>query len=140
MDYLEKVLRAHGAMVGRMLIGLLFVFSGVGIVTGGIDGFAGMIEMKDIPMPILVAWFAVAIKIAAGTALIAGYQTRYAALALIIFTLVATLLYHMDLQDVNLFKNLAIVGGLLYVYVYGPGAGWRLKVGKSNSEGPISAI
>ncbi len=69
-----------------------------------------------------------------------GYETRKAALALIIFTLLATLLYHMDLQDVNLFKNLAIVGGLLYVYVYGPGAGWRLKVGKSNSEGPISAI
>lgn len=140
MDSVEKVLRAHGAMIGRMLIGLLFAFSGVGILTGGIEGFAGMIEMKDIPAPILVAWLVVVIKIAAGSALILGYKTRYAALALMVFTLVATLLYHMDLQDVNLFKNLAIVGGLLYVYVYGPGAGWRLKVRGSDQEGPISAI
>lgn len=140
MDSVEKVLRAHGAMVGRMLIGLLFVFSGVGIVNGGIEGFAGMIEMKGIMLPVLVAWLVVAIKLVAGIALMVGYQTRYAALALIVFTLAATLLYHMDMQDINLFKNLAIVGGLLYVYVYGPGAGWRLKVRGSKSDGPISAI
>lgn len=96
--------------------------------------------MKDIPMPILVAWVVVVLKIAAGAALIVGYHTRHASLALIAFTLLATLFYHMDLEDVNLFKNLAIVGGLLYVYIYGPGAGWRLKVRGSNGEGPISAI
>lgn len=128
MDFIDKILREHGAMVGRMLIGLLFVFSGVGIVMNGVEGFASMIEGRDLPMPILLAWVVVIVKVAAGAGLILGYRTAYSALALLIFTGLATLLYHLDLDDVNLFKNLAIMGGLLYVYVYGPGHGWKLKV------------
>lgn len=114
-------------MVGRMLIGLLFVFSGVGMVLNGVDGVVGMIDSRGLPMASLLAWVVIFVKVAAGAALMLGYRTRDAALALIIFTGLVTLLYHLDLEDINLFKNLAIVGGLLYVYVYGPGDGWRLK-------------
>ncbi len=127
MDYVDKVLRAHGTMIGRMLIGLLFVFSGVGIVLNGVESFSKMIEMRGLPMPIVLASLVVVWKIGAGSALILGWRTAQAALALIIFTALATLLYHLDLNDVSLFKNLAIIGGLLYVYVYGPGNGWKLK-------------
>lgn len=124
----DKMLRAHGTMIGRMLIGLLFVFSGVGIVLNGVDGFSGMIEGRGLPMPMILAWLVVVLKIVAGAALMLGFRTSQAALALLIFTALATLFFHLDLEDVNLFKNLAIIGGLLYVYVYGPGNGWRLKV------------
>lgn len=127
MDYVDKMLRAHGTMVGRMLIGLLFVFSGIGIVLNGVEGFSGMIEMRGLPIPLVLAWLVVVWKIGAGSALILGWRTMQAALALIVFTALVTLLYHLSLDDVNLFKNLAIIGGLLYVYVYGPGNGWRLK-------------
>lgn len=127
MDSIDRILREHGAMVGRMLIGLLFVFSGVGIVMNGVDGLSGMIENRDLPMPMLLAWLVVAVKVLAGLGLILGYRTAHSALALLIFTGLATLLYHLDLDDVNLFKNLAIMGGLLYIYVYGPGHGWRLR-------------
>ncbi len=127
MDYVDKVLRAHGTMIGRMLIGLLFVFSGIGIVLNGVESFSKMIEMRGLPMPIILASLVVVWKISAGSALILGWRTAQAALALIIFTALATLLYHLDLNDVSLFKNLAIIGGLLYVYVYGPGNGWKLK-------------
>lgn len=129
MEMIDKLMRTHGAMVGRMLIGLLFVFSGVGIVLNGVEGFSGMIEMRGLPMPLVLAWLVVAVKIVAGAALMIGWRTTQAALALIIFTALVTLLYHLDLEDVNLFKNLAIIGGLLYVYVYGPGSGWRLNLG-----------
>ncbi len=128
MDFIDKILREHGAMVGRMLIGLLFVFSGVGIVMNGVDGFVGMIEARGLPMASLLAWVVVLIKIAAGGALMLGYKTKEAALALLVFTLLATVFYHMNLDDINLFKNLAIAGGLMYVYVYGPGQGWKLKL------------
>jgi putative oxidoreductase len=127
MDFIDKILRAHGAMVGRMLIGLLFVFSGIGIVLNGVDGFVAMIETRGLPMASLLAWVVVLIKIVAGGALMLGYKTKEATLALLVFTLLATILYHMNLDDINLFKNLAIVGGLLYVYIYGPGQGWKLK-------------
>ncbi len=114
-------------MVGRMLIGLLFVFSGVGMVLNGVDGVASMIESRGLPMASLLAWVVIVVKVGAGAALMLGYRTRDAAIALLIFTGLVTLLYHLDLEDINLFKNLAIVGGLLYVYVYGPGDGWKLK-------------
>lgn len=121
------MLRDNGAMVGRMLIGLLFVFSGVGMVLNGVDGVVGMIDSRGLPMASLLAWVVIFVKVAAGAALMLGYRTRDAAMALLVFTCVVTLLYHLDLEDINLFKNLAIVGGLLYVYVYGPGDGWRLR-------------
>ena len=127
MNSVERLLREHGAMVGRMLIGLLFVFSGIGIVVNGVDSMVGMIDDRGLPMASLVAWIVVLIKVAAGGALILGYRTRDAAMALLIFTALVTLLYHLNLDDINLFKNLAIIGGLLYVYVYGPGEGWKLK-------------
>lgn len=128
MNSVERILRDHGAMVGRMLIGLLFLFSGVNIVLNGVDGMVGMIEARGLPMAALLAWVVVIIKVVAGAALMLGYRTRDAAMALIIFTGLATLFYHLDLEDINLFKNLAIIGGLLYVYVYGPGDGWKLRV------------
>ena len=115
-------------MIGRMLMGLLFVFSGVGIFMGGVEGFAGMIEMRDLPMPMLLAWLVVVVKIVAGSALILGWRTSQAALALMVFTALATGLYHMDLEDGHLFKNLAIIGGLMYIYVYGAGNGWKIRV------------
>lgn len=127
MNSVERMLRDNGAMVGRMLIGLLFVFSGVGMVLNGVDGVVGMIDSRGLPMASLLAWVVIFVKVAAGAALMLGYRTRDAAMALLVFTCVVTLLYHLDLEDINLFKNLAIVGGLLYVYVYGPGDGWRLR-------------
>jgi uncharacterized membrane protein YphA (DoxX/SURF4 family) len=53
--------------------------------------------------------------------LMVGYRVGVAASALILFTLGTTLIAHMDPNDTNLFKNLAIVGGLLYVVAYGKG-------------------
>lgn len=125
---MDSILRAHGALVGRMLIGLLFVFSGVGILMNGVEGTAGMIEAKGLPLAMLLAWAVVAVKILAGAALMVGYKTEKAALALLLFTLLTVIFYHLSLEDIGLFKNLAIMGGLMYVYVYGPGNGWRLKI------------
>ena len=124
---MDALLQKHGETVGRILMGLLFFFSGIGILLkGGIGGTAAMIEMKGLPLAMLLAIIVVAIKIGAGGALMVGYKTKKAVLALIGFTVLATLFYHMSLDDPGLFKNLAIIGGLLYIYVHGPGDGWKL--------------
>lgn len=134
MDIVERFLRSHGALIGRVFVGFLFFFSGLQILVGGVGVFSGMIDARGIPFALALAWVVVIFKIVAGGALIVGYKTKWAALGLIDFTILATLLFHLSLQDINLFKNLAIIGGLLYIYVYGPGNGWRLK------DGPISAL
>jgi len=92
MEFIDKTIRTHGALVGRMLIGLLFVFSGVGIVLNGVDGFVGMIDARGLPVASLLGWLLLIIKIIGGMALILGYKTEQAALARLVFTILATVL------------------------------------------------
>lgn len=123
----HQMLKTHGAMVGRMLLGLLFLFSGVSILlSGGTMGVASMIEGVGFPMGSLLAWVVVAVKILGGGALMAGYETEKASLALMGFLVITILFFHLDINDIQLFKELAIMGGLMYVYVYGPGNGWKI--------------
>ena len=65
------------------------------------------------------------VELAGSILLIVGFQTRFAAYGLAIFTLLAAFLFHTNFADQNqmihFFKNFAIVGGLIYVGVLGPG-------------------
>lgn len=125
----KSMFRTHGTMVGRMLLGLLFVVSGINILMGGVTGTAEFFSAAGVPMAGLAVWLVVAVKVIGGGFLMLGHKTEEAALALIIFTLGATWFGHMDPMDnVGIMKNLAIVGGLLYTIAYGPGQGWRLKL------------
>ena len=69
-----------------------------------------------------------------GLALIAGWQTRIAALVLAAFTLVASVFFHAFwsvpadqafVQQLMFFKNIAVIGGLLVLASQAP-AGWTL--------------
>lgn len=130
------MLRSYGIVLARILLGALFFLSGVQILMGGmtgINGVAGMIGSTGLPIGFVLALVVVAIKVLGGAALILGYRTGMAAAALFLFTGAATLAFHMgDAQmnlfgwDMGLFKNLAIMGGLLYAMAYGPGTGFAL--------------
>ena len=65
------------------------------------------------------------LKLGGGLGLLLGIHTRHAALALILFTVLATIMFHLGETTAGL-KNLAIIGGLFYVLAAGPGA-WTLK-------------
>ena len=121
----REMLRGQGTMLGRMLIGLLFFFSGVGIIVNGPATTTLYFESLNIPLAALATYLVLILKIAAGGMLIVGYRVGVASGALIIFTLLTTLIAHLNINDDNLFKNLAIVGGLLYVMAYGAGEGWQ---------------
>jgi putative oxidoreductase len=121
----RAMMRKHGTLVGRVLLGLLFLVSGWGMLQGGAP--VGMIEGMGIPAAALVAWLVVAVKILGGAALILGYRVGCAAAALFVFTFFTVVLVHInDDQPTQLLKNLSIMGGLLYVIAYGPGEGWKL--------------
>jgi putative oxidoreductase len=123
-------------LLGRLTIGLLYMPSGFGKLTGihgpGLDGFAQYLASKGVPGPAF-AWavVAAAVEFFASLAIVLGFQTRLAALLLVGFTIVAALIGHQfwavpadqyQNQIANFLKNIAIAGGLLYMFVLGAGS------------------
>src|SRR5664279_4484721 len=81
------------ALAGRLLLALLFLPAGIGKITG-FAGTVGYISSVGLPMPQVAAVLALTVEILGGLALIAGFGTRLAALALALFTLVASFFFH----------------------------------------------
>lgn len=127
LDQYKPMLRSKGTLLGRVLLALLFVFSGVGMLMGGIGNTAMYFDSMGLPMATLLAIVVIILKIGGGLALMAGYKVEEAALALLIFTGLTILVAHRSIDDMGLWKNLSIMGGMLYVMAYGAGAGWKLK-------------
>ena len=120
-------------LVGRLLLALLFLPAGISKIAG-FAGTVGYIGSKGLPLPELGAVIAIVMEVGGSLALIAGFKTRLVALAMAIFTLAATLVFHnfwaVDAahamaQQTNFFKNLAIIGGFLILAAQGAGA-WSL--------------
>jgi putative oxidoreductase len=117
-------------VVARLLLALMFVASGISKLTG-LEGTAGYIGSVGLPMPMVLAVGAGALEVVAGVMLIVGWQARWAALALAVFTVLASLLFHnfwampkeqQFMQQLMFMKNLAITGGMLFVFAFGPGS------------------
>jgi putative oxidoreductase len=126
----RKTLESTGILAGRSLIGFMFMFSGFGMFMSGADAVGGYFGSVGVPFPMLSFYIVVIAKMVAGAALILGYRVGLMAGALILFTLGATYFGHRDLSDemnqIMVLKNLAIIGGLLYVMAFGAGSGWKL--------------
>ena len=118
------------ALAGRALVALLFVPAGFAKIAG-FAGTAGYIASKGVPLPEVAAAIAIAVELGLGLLLLVGWQTRWAALGIAVFTAVITFIFHnywavpaeqMMQQQQAFFKNIAIVGGLLLVVAFGAGA------------------
>jgi putative oxidoreductase len=116
-------------LIGRLLLGWLFLGSGWSKL-GGIAGFAGYLKALQVPAPEFFAWIGAGVEFLIGVSLILGVATRYGALLCALFVIVATALAHryweyppaqVTAQYTSFIKNLAIIGGALFLFVTGPG-------------------
>jgi putative oxidoreductase len=122
-------------LLGRLLIAAIFVPSGFGKLTH-IDGFAHVLARSGVPAPHTLAIVGACVEFFGSLAIVFGLLTRYAALLMAAFTLVAALISYrfwkvsgaavFD-QYFQFMKNLAIVGGFLFLFVVGPG---RYSIGR----------
>jgi putative oxidoreductase len=118
------------ALVGRVLLALIFITSGFGKITG-FEGTVGYIASKGLPLPQVGAIVAILVELGGGLMLAIGFKARWAALALAIFTLAAGFLFHdfwnadaasKMAQSINFWKNVSMAGGMLLAFAFGPGA------------------
>jgi len=117
------------ALTGRILLALMFVLSGFSKL-GNISGTAGYIASGGLPFPSLLAVLVGLLELLGGLGLALGFKARWAALALGVFTLLASVLFHkfwaappdqQMLQQLMFMKNLAVAGGMFVVATLGAG-------------------
>jgi putative oxidoreductase len=117
------------ALVGRILVALIFVISGVTKI-GGFEGVVGYIASKGLPMPQVAAALTVALEVGGGVLLIIGWQTRWVALLYFIWLIPVTLVFHkfwgidaaqVQNQFINFMKNVSIMGAMCLLMGFGPG-------------------
>jgi putative oxidoreductase len=129
-DYSEPMPRsaapplAYLAIVGRALMSVIFLVSGFGKLSN-LSGMAAAVHLS--PGLLAVAGM---VEVVGGGMILLGVFPRIGALGLFLFLIPTTLMFHnfwaapaehrMD-QQVNFLKNLAIMGGLLMIVVYGSG-------------------
>lgn len=111
-------------LLSRIFLSLLFIVGGAGFVMN-FTGTTKYVAMGLTPWGLagiatLATIIAIVLKLGGGLMLLFNYRTSAAAWMLIVFTVLATLAYHMDwsgtggqMQMTQFFKNLAIIGGLL---------------------------
>lgn len=125
-----------GLLLGRLLLAYMFVVSGYGKI-GAFAGTAKFMASKGMPLvePLLVG--AIIIELVGGLMLAVGWKARWAAWAIFLFVIAATLIFHdfwalpadqARMQAILFNKNLAVMGGMLYVAFMGPG---RLSLDKA---------
>jgi len=121
----RTMLQTKGVVVGRVLIGLLFLVSGISMATGA-AGTAEFFAAVGVPMAGIAVWVAVVMKVVGGALLIVGKRVGIGAAILILFTLGSTYFGHLDFSDpmqiTQALKNLSIIGGLIYVAAFGAGS------------------
>jgi putative oxidoreductase len=109
-------------VVGRILMSLLFILSALKAIFFDFNSFSSAVESKQLPLPTIVAVIALSMKLTGGLFLATDYHSLFGAYVLLVFTIMATVLFHNVFEDSsqfnNMFKNIAIIGGLLIFIFY----------------------
>ena len=110
-------------LAGRILLAHIFLLAGLNKITG-YSGTQGYMEAMGVPGMLLP--LVILLEVGGAVALIIGWQTRWAAYALALFSIVSALIFHSNLSEqiqmILFMKNWAMAGGLLVLAANGAGA------------------
>lgn len=116
-------------LIGRILLGLIFLISGF-FKLAGYSQVVAFAAAKGLPLATVGIAGAAAVEILGGVAVLAGFKARIAAWVLFLYLIPTSFMFHnfwamhgMEQQDnmAHFMKNLAIMGGLLFLAASGAG-------------------
>lgn len=111
-------------LLARAFLAAIFLKSGMDKILD-FGGTQQTMAAKGIPLTVLFLLGAIVVELGGGLCVLLGYKARWGAIALFLFLIPTTLIFHADfsqrLQVIQFMKNLAIMGGLLMVYYFGSG-------------------
>ena len=126
---MNQLINKFGPLAGRILISAIFLLSGIGKI-GGFANTAAYMSSKGIPMVNVLLAITIVIEIGAAAMLILGWKARWGAAILFLWMIPVTLLFHnfwaipaeqQMIQQIMFMKNLAIMGGMLFIMAFGSG-------------------
>ncbi len=118
MDKLQEL----SVPIGRLFLSMIFIFSGFGKITGyaATQGYMESMGVPGMLLPLVIA-----MELLGGIAILIGFKARLVALLFVGFNIVSALIFHqfwIDESQMNPFmKNIAMAGGFLMIFAYGPG-------------------
>ncbi|MCL4692635.1 MAG: DoxX family protein [Candidatus Hydrogenedentes bacterium] len=127
---MDSALNRYAPLPGRILLSAIFLMSGFGKITD-FSGTTGYMASHGMPAAGFLLVMAILLELVGGLSVLTGFKARWGAVALIVFLIPATLIFHafwsvepdqVRMQTINFMKNLAIMGGLLQIVAYGAGA------------------
>ncbi|TSB24181.1 DoxX family protein [Psychrobacter sp. YGAH215] len=119
MDKLQEL----SAPIGRLLLSMIFIFSGFTKITGyaATQGYMESMGVPGMLLPLVIA-----VELLGGIAILLGFKARLVAILMAGFSIVSALLFHqfwIDESQMNPFmKNIAMAGGFLMIFAHGPGS------------------
>ena len=107
------------ALIARALLAYIFIVAGWGKLTA-YSATVGYMESMGVPGAMLP--LTILVELGGGLALLLGFQARFAAFGLGVFSLVTAFLFHGGAEDgINFMKNFAMAGGLFFLMLHGAG-------------------
>lgn len=125
------------APIGRFLFSLIFVLSGFKHFSAELVGYAAN---SGVPMANVLVPLSGLMAIVGGLSVLLGFHARIGALLLVLFLVPVTFMMHnfwavtdpqmAGMQMAHFMKNLALIGGAVYIYCMGSGP-FSLDKGKN---------
>lgn len=107
------------ALIARILMAYIFLVAGWGKITA-YSATVGYMESMGVPGAMLP--LTILVEFGGGLALLFGFQARFAAFGLGVFSLITAFLFHGGEADaINFMKNFAMAGGLFFLMLHGAG-------------------
>lgn len=104
----------YSHLLGRIFLAVIFIMAAIGKIK---DPAGTMAYMASVGLPGILLWPTIALELLGGISIVVGFQTRFAAVALAVFTVVAAVLFHNNMADqmqsIMFLKDIAIAGGFL---------------------------